>query len=366
MRKIKKINGYLVVKFNDRELREWADTGLGNFGVIDAELYTGCFEVDRSVMEYDSAETIEEAVEQAHGLESEIDIQAPTSFLIIKETDDSEELAAVDPEMMVNEWEDTLAHQIKSKRYPEINQETAQHELYGFMVALRELGMYEPDMCIVEPHHFEQIKTSCLDTGPTPIKLNDTVATIDYLKRQRDMASHNLFCCSANYGMTKPKEGYEEEWQKAVLDYELVEELIQLIEPKENNSPPSEYEHFKHQRETLIQAEKFLEPLIMETCEQIQKKGNSDEELTNKKNTLIFLAKAAREVCCRPTKNNAKNFMKLIELFLSDNLTIIIKPGENDLSRIEFVDKLFNTSYAEIEFRQHGGYWFIESYKFFQ
>lgn len=74
MRKLKKINGYLIVKFNDRELREWDGTGLGAYGVIDAELYTGCLGVDRSVMEYDSAETIEQAEEQARGLESEFEV----------------------------------------------------------------------------------------------------------------------------------------------------------------------------------------------------------------------------------------------------------------------------------------------------
>ena len=34
MRKLKKINGYLVVRFNDREKREYEGTGLGNFGVM--------------------------------------------------------------------------------------------------------------------------------------------------------------------------------------------------------------------------------------------------------------------------------------------------------------------------------------------
>ena len=65
MRKMKKINGYLVVKFNDRELREWEGTALGKYGVIDAELYTGTLEVDRGAMEYDNADSIEEAVELA-------------------------------------------------------------------------------------------------------------------------------------------------------------------------------------------------------------------------------------------------------------------------------------------------------------
>ena len=32
MRKIKKINGFLVVKFNDREKREYEGTALGEYG----------------------------------------------------------------------------------------------------------------------------------------------------------------------------------------------------------------------------------------------------------------------------------------------------------------------------------------------
>ena len=37
MRKIKKINGYLVVKFNDREKRENEGTGLSGVVVVEAE-----------------------------------------------------------------------------------------------------------------------------------------------------------------------------------------------------------------------------------------------------------------------------------------------------------------------------------------
>lgn len=73
MRKMKNINGYLVVRFNDREKREHEGTALGNFGVIDAELYTGILDIDRGAMEYDDAETLEEAVELARGLEAERD-----------------------------------------------------------------------------------------------------------------------------------------------------------------------------------------------------------------------------------------------------------------------------------------------------
>lgn len=67
MRKMKKINGYLVVKFNARELREYEGTALGEYGVIDAELYTCNLDVDRGAMEYDNAGSMEEAVELARG-----------------------------------------------------------------------------------------------------------------------------------------------------------------------------------------------------------------------------------------------------------------------------------------------------------
>ena len=38
MRKIKKINGFLVVKFNDREKREYEGTALGEYEVNIAKL----------------------------------------------------------------------------------------------------------------------------------------------------------------------------------------------------------------------------------------------------------------------------------------------------------------------------------------
>lgn len=101
MRKMKKINGYLVVRFNDREKREYEGAGLGNFGVIDAELYTGILDVDRSVMEYDDIETLEIALEQARGLESELDVVEPEvkiTVIIEGETEVSEE--DVEPESL--------------------------------------------------------------------------------------------------------------------------------------------------------------------------------------------------------------------------------------------------------------------------
>ena len=86
MRKMKKINGYLVVRFNDRERRDYET--LGAYGAIDAELYTGHLEVDRGALEYDDAETMEQAIEQARGLESELDVEEPEAAVtVIVETE---------------------------------------------------------------------------------------------------------------------------------------------------------------------------------------------------------------------------------------------------------------------------------------
>jgi hypothetical protein len=48
-------------------MKEWGST-LGEYGVIDAELYTGCLDVDKGNLEFDGIDNLEEAIEQAKGL----------------------------------------------------------------------------------------------------------------------------------------------------------------------------------------------------------------------------------------------------------------------------------------------------------
>lgn len=118
MRKMKKINGYLVVKFNARELREYEGTALGEYGVIDAELYTGNLDVDRGAMEYDNAGSMEEAVELARGLESELDAEEPeVKVTIVKETDETTEEEEVDAQQMIAGWETVLRGQVENPHY---------------------------------------------------------------------------------------------------------------------------------------------------------------------------------------------------------------------------------------------------------
>ena len=132
MRKMKKINGYLVVRFNDREKREYEGAGLGNFGVIDAELYTGILDVDRSVMEYDDIETLEIALEQARGLESELDVVEPEvkiTVIIEGETEVSEE--DVEPESLFKGHRATLEAQLRHGPALDLGPLSAGHELRG-------------------------------------------------------------------------------------------------------------------------------------------------------------------------------------------------------------------------------------------
>lgn len=155
MRKMKKINGYLVVKFNARELREYEGTALGEYGVIDAELYTGNLDVDRGAMEYDNAGSMEEAVELARGLESELDAEEPeVKVTIVKETDETTEEEEVDAQQMIAGWENVLRGQVASAHYKDVDERTAAHELYGYKVALRDLGLLGREDCFVLPDTF--------------------------------------------------------------------------------------------------------------------------------------------------------------------------------------------------------------------
>ncbi len=155
MRKMKKINGYLVVMFNAKEHRDWDGNGLGNYGVIDAELYTGCLDVDRGVMEYDSAETLEEAVEQARGLNSEEDFSdEPPTVTVIVQSSEGESEDTVDPQMMIAGWTEELTQQVETQHYPEVNALTAAHQLYGFKVALSRLGLIDEGEAYVLPNTF--------------------------------------------------------------------------------------------------------------------------------------------------------------------------------------------------------------------
>ena len=153
MRKMKKINGFLVVRFNDREKQGCPQ--LGNFGVIDAELYTGSIDIDLGVFEYDDAGTIEVAVEQARGLDAEQDYSdEPPVYTVIVESAEEATEEEVEPRGLIQAREKRLAVEIRSRNFPYIDPRTAAHELIGYKAALYDLGLLEKGEEAVDLDHF--------------------------------------------------------------------------------------------------------------------------------------------------------------------------------------------------------------------
>lgn len=154
---------------------------LGEYGVIDAELYTGNLDVDRGAMEYDNAGSMEEAVELARGLESELDAEEPeVKVTIVKETDETTEEEEVDAQQMIAGWENVLRGQVASAHYKDVDERTAAHELYGYKVALRDLGLLDREDCYVLPDTFGEAP------GPLPKKPEELLAYVcDELCRHR-------------------------------------------------------------------------------------------------------------------------------------------------------------------------------------
>lgn len=153
MRKMKKINGFLVVRFNDREKRDYPQ--LGSFGVIDAELYTGDLDFDLDAMEYIDADRIEIAVEQARGLDAEEDFgDEPPTYTVITETAEEATEEEVEPKLLVLSYEEQLKTQIKSPHYKDVDPRTAAHELYGYKSALCDLGLLDREDKAVDPKTF--------------------------------------------------------------------------------------------------------------------------------------------------------------------------------------------------------------------
>ncbi len=153
MRRMKKINGFLVVRFNDREKQSYPQ--LGSFGIIDAELYTGSIDIDLDTFEYNDADTIEVAVEQARGLSAEQDYSdEPPVYTVVVETPEEVKEEEVDPQLLINGWEQQLKGHIKSSRFKDVDPRTAAHELYGYKVALCDLGLLDREDRGVAPDHF--------------------------------------------------------------------------------------------------------------------------------------------------------------------------------------------------------------------
>ena len=58
----------------------------------------------------------------------------------------------------------------------------------------------------------------------------------DILKEAYQMACHNLFCYSKNYGMTIPKDGCEKEFEKHKSEVEVLQEWLKELQLSEQEN----------------------------------------------------------------------------------------------------------------------------------
>lgn len=62
-----------------------------------------------------------------------------------------------------------------------------------------------------------------------------TITRLNVLREMQDMAWHNVFCYSADWAMTRPKAGLEEEWSEATAKAEIVDLMVAEEKEKEEN-----------------------------------------------------------------------------------------------------------------------------------
>lgn len=225
MRKIKKINGWLVVRFNDREKRIYEGC-IGSFGVIDAELYTGNLDLDRGVMEYCDAGTQAEAEELARGLDSEETYEDTAErFVLVTEAGDESTEEEINPQVMIEGFTGVLESRIGSEQWPEIDPVTARHELIGFQAALNRLGVLDEEDTAVEPEIFGTAKPP-LPRGPE--ELLSYVCDCVCKHRCDNQEAQDALCESCQVSrLYEAAEGVELQQREQALAH--LEELAQKI-----------------------------------------------------------------------------------------------------------------------------------------
>lgn len=229
MRKIKKINGWLVVKFNDREKRIYEGL-IGEYGVIDAELYTGHLDMDRGAMAYDNAGTLEEAIELARGLKSEESFEdTGVTYTLVTEGNDGFTEEDINPQVMIEGFTGMLESRVGSEQHPDMDARSAAHELHGFKAALNRLGLIDEEEAEVEPEAFGTQKPP-LPRGPEELLayICDNVCK----HRGGDQDEQDAICGACAMGrLYEEADGLELKRREGALAY--LEELAKKIRDPE-------------------------------------------------------------------------------------------------------------------------------------
>ena len=124
MRKIKKFNRQLIVKFNDREKRLNKEDQ-GEYGIIETRHYTGCFNIDVKNIVYGELHTLDEAIKLVELIEKQIIIDQCYKGLIC---------------------------QVKKYYGSNVNRQILDYALFGCKVVLYDMEILTEDEFLASPN----------------------------------------------------------------------------------------------------------------------------------------------------------------------------------------------------------------------
>ena len=384
MRKVKKINGYLVVRFNERERRDYPQ--LGAYGVIDAELYTGNLDADRGEMEYEDAETLETAMEQARGLEGELDVEEPEAVVTVTvATEDGTTRLEITPEELIQKER----HFLETQGTPRLrNGPAADWQFQGYIRALADLAGGEakegfrhldpalrgappvraayrlglalerdcPDNdCRVYRNIFRIARE--LDTALDG--LDEDGAPALYLRKAlRERVSELKEMYTENHAVRKYRENQKEPPDKQTAPgheppqaappcagacAELKEHLEQMLQ---NPAPTGE----------LKRAQAALERTII----LVQEHAGEDERRKLISDLGTFGRLLERETA-RPDVTQAQTLARLACGILDGSVHLFPRPEEGGRIQVALLDTIRREEAAQLTFREMGGGYFIET-----
>jgi hypothetical protein len=159
---------------------------------------------------------------------------------------------------------------------------------------------------------------------------------LNYLDEQKQMAWHNRLCYSKSYDMEAPKDGYEKEFDNAVRDCEIVDELIQIVKEKEKLSTDKAWWDVSYE-----QVEEVIEPYLIDASEKHLADLNNNE-LRIKEDVFVFLVRLAHKECMKPLDTEFDKFMDIIQSLTTQSSSVRIeKTGDKEL------DKKFKVTIAD-------------------
>ena len=169
MRKIKEINGHLIVKFNDREKRLNKEDQ-GEYGIIEARHYTGRFNIDVKNIVYGELHTLNEAIELVE---------------------------IIDKQIIINQCYKGLICQVKRYYGSNMNRQILDYALFGCKAVLYDMEILTKDEFLASPNWDLLLDKEMEESKSIEIPIRQTFQKNKITSNELNIAEQaleNLFC----------------------------------------------------------------------------------------------------------------------------------------------------------------------------